>query len=156
MCQYLVDTYGGDQFKFKPSQPQYGTYLNFLHMADATLTFPQTLVLRYEHFEVGSRKQPQVVDDYSKWFLARLKAVDKALSQNKYLCSNDFTAADVSVGYALLLAKHLGLNAKFPPRIAEYYHDISNRPAFLRAMEVQHEAALSQGVPTIPAPDIRP
>lgn len=151
-----MDRYGGDEFKFDVSQPEYGTYLNFLHMADTTLTFPQTLVLRYEHFETGDRKQPQVVADYSKWFLARLKAVDRALAQHEYLCSDKFTAADVSVGYALVVATHLGLNEQFPERVSQYYDTISQRPAFRNALHVQHQAALEQGVPITPAPDIRP
>lgn len=152
----MVDRYGGDKFKFEMSQKEYGSYLNFLHMADATLTFPQTLVLRYEHFEIGDRKQPQVVDDYSKWFLSRLKLVDQALTEHKYVCSDKFTAADVSVGYALLVATHLGLNKKFPERISDYYDNISNRPAFLNCLQLQHQAAISQGISTTPAPDIRP
>ena len=36
--------------------PAYGSYLNWLHMSDATLTFPQTLVLRYTHLEPPERR----------------------------------------------------------------------------------------------------
>jgi hypothetical protein len=31
-------------------EPDFGPYLNYLHFGEATLTFPQTLVLRYRHF----------------------------------------------------------------------------------------------------------
>lgn len=50
----------------------FGEYLNALHYGEATLTFPQTFLLRYGRFESPERRQPQVAQDYSKWFLARL------------------------------------------------------------------------------------
>ncbi len=76
------------------------------------MTFPQTLVLRYAHFEPAERKQPQVADDYAEWFCAGCE-LEPLLSAREYLCAGRFTAADVSVGYALLLAEHLGLAKRF-------------------------------------------
>jgi glutathione S-transferase len=138
------------------TEAAYGAYLNWLHMSDATLTFPQTLVLRYAHFEPAERKQPQVVEDYSRWFLARLRAVDAALQGQEFLCAGRFTAADVSVAYALQLAGHLGLTDRFSETVQAYWVRLQQRPAFQRSMAVQHQAALDQGVPTTPAPDTRP
>jgi len=43
---------GGDgDLLVTAAEREYGTYLNWLFHADATLTFPQTLVLRYRDFE---------------------------------------------------------------------------------------------------------
>jgi len=156
MCQYLAARHSAGALDVGPNESAFGAYLNWLHMSDATLTFPQTLVLRYAHFEPAERKQPQVAEDYSRWFLARLRAVDVALKGREYLCAGRFTAADVAVGYALMLAGHLGLAAQFPPSVVAYWERLQQRPAFQRAMAVQHQAAVAQGVPTTPAPDIRP
>ena len=156
ICQYLAARHGAGAFDVPPNEPTYGAYLNWLHMSDATLTFPQTLVLRYTHFEPPERLQSQVAADYARWFLARLRAVDAALQNADYLCAGRFTAADVAVGYALLLAQHLGLSAQFPPAIAAYWQRLQARPAHQRALQAQHQAALGQGVPTTPSPDIRP
>ena len=156
MCQYLAATHPDAGLDVPPTDPAYGAYLNWLHMSDATLTFPQTLVLRYGRFEPAERQQPQVVVDYSRWFLARLRAVDTALQTHAFLCAGRFTAADVAVGYALMLAEHLGLDAQFTPAVAAYWARLQPRPAFQKAMAIQHQAALDQGVPTIAAPDMRP
>ena len=137
-------------------ESDYGAYLNWLHMSDTTLTFPQSLVLRYAHFEPPERRQPQVVDDYRRWFLARLRAVEAALQHGDFLCAERLTAADIAVGYALLLATHLGLDAQFKPAVAAYWARLQQRPTFQRALSLQHQAALDQGVPTTPAPDVRP
>jgi glutathione S-transferase len=156
ICQYLAARHSPGQLDVALSDPAYGAYLNWLHMGEATLTFPQTLVLRYTHFEPEERKQPQVAEDYSRWFLARLKAMDAALQQQEFLCAGRFTAADVSVHYALMLASHLGLAAKFPDAVSRYHQRLEQRPAFQRALQAQHQAALDQGIPTTPAPDMRP
>ena len=137
-------------------EPDHAAYLNWLHMSDATLTFPQTLLLRYGRFEPAERQQPQVVEDYRRWFLARLRAVEARAAQAEHLCAGRFTAADVAVGYALLLARHLGLEPQFGPATAAYRQRLQQRPAYQRAMAAQHAAALAQGVPTTPAPDALP
>lgn len=156
ICEYLAARHSAGKLSVGIDESAFGAYLNWLHMSDATLTFPQTLVLRYTHFEPPARKQPQVAEDYSRWFLARLRAVDTAVQQREYICADRFTAADIAVAYALMLASHLGLHAQFTPAVAAYGVRLQSRPAFLRAMAVQHQAALDQGVPTIPSPDIRP
>ncbi len=156
MCQYLAARHGDGQFDVAVDDADYGSYLNWLHMSDATLTFPQTLVLRYTHFEPPERRQPQVAADYARWFLARLRAVDAALQQADYLCAGRFTAADVAVAYALQLAQHLGLDGQFPRAVTDYWLRLQARPAFQSALRAQHRAALEQGVDPTPSPDLRP
>jgi glutathione S-transferase len=156
ICEYLVARHSADNLGVGVDDPAYGAYLNWLHMGDATLTFPQTLVLRYTHFEPPERLQPQVAQDYGRWFLARLRAVDAAVQQHDYLCAGRFTAADVAVAYALMLASHLDFGKQFTPAVAAYWARLQQRPAFQQAMAIQHQAALDQGVPTTPSPDIRP
>lgn len=156
ICEYLAARHSPGKLNVAVDDTAYGAYLNWLHMSDATLTFPQTLVLRYTHFEPAERKQPQVAEDYSRWFLARLRALDATVQQQEFVCAGRFTAADIAVAYALMLASHLGLDAQFRPSVAAYWARLQSRPAFQRALSVQHTAALDQSVPTTPAPDIRP
>ena len=148
ICQYLVDRYQRFDFGLQPAHREYGAYLNWLHMSDATLTFPQTLVLRYTHFEPPERRQPQVVEDYRRWFLGRMRAVDTAMQRNDFLCAGRFTTADVAVGYALLLATHLGLDAQFSPAIAAYWQRLQQRPRHqhrLRAAVLEHVGVVVGG-----------
>lgn len=156
ICQYLAASSSGRPLDIAPGEPGFADYLNYLHFGEATLTFPQTLVLRYAHFETSERRLPQVADDYAKWFLARLRSLERVLTQHDYLAANRFTAADISVGYALLLAEHLGLKSRFTPAVMAYWERLRVRDGFQRAMASQEKAALAQGISTVPAPDIRP
>ncbi len=155
MCDYLVRRSGNTALQVQEQEADFGAYLNWLHMSDATLTFPQTLVLRYRHFEPPERRQPQVAEDYARWFLARLRAVEAALSDAPFLCAGRFTAADVAVGYALLLGQHLGLSEHYPPAVQAYWAGLQARPAYQRVLQIQQEAAQAQGVDPTPAPDLR-
>src|SRR5690606_9596119 len=110
------------------------------------------LVLRYSRFEPPARSAPQVVEDYTRWFLARLRAVESTLASQPHICAGRFTAADISVGYALLLASHLDLSERFPPAVREYWNRLQERPAFVRALQREHSEALAQNVSTTPAP----
>ena len=127
-----------------------------MYIHSTPLSFPQTLVLRYGRFEPEHRRQPTVVEDYSRWYLARLKTLEPILLAQPYLCAGRFTAADISVGYALLLAQHLDLTASFTPSVKNYWQRLQGRDGFIRAMKSQESAAIAQGVSTIPAPDTLP
>lgn len=155
ICQYLAARHSAGALDVAAHEADFGRYLNFLHFGEATLTFPQTLVLRYTHLEPPERRQPQVAEDYAKWFHARLRTLAPLLEREPFLCAGRFTAADVSVGYALMLAEHLGLNARFADPIAQYWMRLKQRDGFQRALNAQHDAAIAQGVSPVPSPDMR-
>ena len=134
ICQYLVDRYGPTELALTPRDADYGLYLNWLHRSDATLTFPQTIVLRYTRLEPEDRRLAQAVDDYTKWFFARLRSVEQATADRDYLCAGRFTIADICIGYALYLAETLGLREGFKPNTEAYYKRVTARPAFQRAI----------------------
>lgn len=154
ICQYLAARHSPGGLDVGPEEAEFGSYLNGLHFGEATLTFAQTLLLRYGRFEPADRRQPQVVEDYRRWFLARLRTLEVRLTEREWLSAGRFTAADISIGYALLLASHLQLATEFTPAIAAYWQRLQQRPAYQRAMQAQERAAAEQGVPARPAPDV--
>lgn len=134
ICQYLVDVHGPSPLGLTPKDKDYGAYLNWLHRSDATLTFPQTIVLRYTRLEPEERRLKQAADDYTQWFFARLRSVEQAVTGHDYLCADRFTIADIAVGYALYLATTLGMREGFKPKTEAYLQRLEARPAFQRAI----------------------
>ena len=88
---------------------------------------------------------------HGDWFLARLRTLEPRLERSPFLAAGRFTAADVSVGYALMLAQELGLDARFKPAVAAYWQRLQQRSAYRRALERQEQAAREQGVSATPA-----
>lgn len=144
ILQYLVTRYGPTPLAVGADEAGYGAYLNWLYFGEATLTFPQALVLRYSKLEVDERRSPQVATDYTKWFFGRLRAVETAVSASEMLCAGRFTVADISVGYALLLAERIGLAKDFGPAVAAYWHRLQERDGFRRAVEAETMAGERQ------------
>ncbi len=148
IAEYLAAKYGGGRLAVAQDEPAFGAYLNGLHYGEATLTFPQTLVLRYTRLEPEERRQPQVASDYAKWFLGRLRALQTILETADYVAANRFTAADISVAYALLLAGSLDI--PLPDWVAPYWDRMQARDGYRRAQAAQKAAAEAQGFRTAP------
>ena len=113
ICQYLAARHSPHALDVGVDEADFGAYLNALHFGEATLTFPQTLILRYGRFEPPERRLAQAAEDYTRWFLSRLRTLEPRLATREFLCAGRFTAADVSVGYALMLATDIGLQDRF-------------------------------------------
>ena len=133
MSQYLVDVYGPSELKVKKDESDYGEYLNWLSHSDATLTFPQTVYLRYTFQEPGVADK--AAEGYRRWFVKRLKLLEKTLEDREYLCANRFTIADICVSYALYLASQLGIEEAFTPNIKRWTEMLFERPAFQKIKE---------------------
>jgi glutathione S-transferase len=131
--QYLVTRYGPTPLTVGVDEPDYGLYLDWLHRGEATLTFPLAIILRYSKLEPEERRLQQATDDYTQWFLSRLRHLTRALKDREWLCAGRFTMADLCVGYALLFARVVSLEHKFSPEIAAYWDRLSARPGFVAA-----------------------
>lgn len=136
ICHYLVERYERYDFGLKSDEPQYGNYLNWLYHSDATLTFPQTIFLRYTRLEPDEKKS-EVGTDYQKWFFARLRLLNARVDDHEYLVDDRFTIADITCGYALFLGESLGFAESYKPRTREYLERLKARDGFRRAQAAQ-------------------
>jgi glutathione S-transferase len=130
IAQYLAT---GSALAVTPDEPDYGWYLDFLHHADATLTFPQTVYMRYRLFE-PHRGLETAGDLYADWYVARLAKIAARLEGRDFLAAGRFTAADIAVAYALFLSTRIGLGDRLPPRLAEWLATMVARPGFQAAL----------------------
>jgi glutathione S-transferase len=151
ICYYLGKKHGPTPLVVAEDDPAYGAFLNWMYFSDATLTFPQTLVLRYTQLEPEERRNPQVATDYAKWFHGRLRAVEAATANSETLCAGRFTAADIVIGYALRLANSIGLAKDFGPNVRAYWGRLRERDGYKRALAAEQRAGREQNV----APRVR-
>ena len=87
ISQYLVDKYGPTDLKVNVDEEDYGAYLNWLTHADATLTFPQTVFIRYTLQEPGVADA--AAEGYKRWFVARLKLLEATLNDESIFARID-------------------------------------------------------------------
>src|ERR1700721_144540 len=146
ICHYLGSRHGPTPLMVGADEPDFGAFLNWMYFSDATLTFPQTLVLRYSQLEPEERRNPQVAGDYAKWFFGRLRAVEAATAKAETLCAGRFTAADIVIGYALRLADNIGLARDFGPHVSAYLRPLKARDEYKRAVAAEDLAGVEQKV----------
>ncbi len=143
---YLVERYGKYDFGLKADHPEYGDYLNWLFHSDATLTFPQTVAIRYTILEPKERQLPQAADDYRKWFLARLRRLNAHLQDREYLVDSRFTVADIDIAYALYLGELLGFSKDYEPHVNDYLQRMKARPAFQKVVVIGEDDSNFKGL----------
>lgn len=138
IMEYLMGRYGPTPLQPPPDDPAFPTYQQFLHLGEAGLA-----TLMMVPLVSGFLAPEQERDNWgARWARAcierRLLLVRRQLAGAPYLAGDRFTAADISVTYALDLgAKH----AVFVLSEAEhlYLARTTARDAYKRAFDRSHE-----------------
>jgi glutathione S-transferase len=134
ILQYLLARYGPSSLAVSPEDPAFAPYLQFLHMGEAGLAGPMNTVLVGRNIAPEAERNAHVTNWAHKSFESRLGLVIRRLSEHPYLAGDRFTAADISVSYALLLGLRTG-NYVPGPVEREYLVRTTARPAYARALD---------------------
>lgn len=141
IAQYLATRWGPSPLAVAPDEADYGAFLDFLHHADATLTFPQTVYQRFVLME-KERGLQEAGEAYATWYAKRLIKAEERLESREYLCADRFTVADIAVAYALYLSGLNGLDHLVPEGLKAYRARMTARAGFIAAVEAEGAAAL--------------
>jgi glutathione S-transferase len=126
----------GTTLEVGAGEPDHWDYRNWLHRADATLTFPLAIMLRYTRVEQPERRLAQAVDDYRAFFGGRARSIEAALGDGReWLVAGRFTLADIAVGYAAFLATRVGAASELGAATQAWLARCTARDAFIRARE---------------------
>lgn len=135
IVDYILAKTGDTKLCKKYGDKNYADYIHWFHYANAGLQPAMSVSMFTTHSALPA-------DDATKgWADMRLhstlKHVDDRLKDNKWLAGEDFTAADVMTMYSLTTQRWFGPNVGFQeyPNIVRYLKDVSERPAYKRAME---------------------
>ena len=71
-----------------------------------------------------------------------LDMLEQHLSTHPFMAGERFTMADISVGYAVMLARQIGLEDQLTPGMQAYFDRLSQREGFRRAQAAQGGAGL--------------
>ncbi|MEZ5682217.1 MAG: glutathione S-transferase family protein [Erythrobacter sp.] len=134
IAHYLATKDGYTDLAIAPGEPDYAAYCDFTFHADATITFPQTVFMRFAMFE-KDKGLAEAGHAYAKWFWKRLVKLEQRLENRDYLCADRFTVADICCGYALILAERVGLDEGVPDELKAYRERLKEREGFVRAWQ---------------------
>ena len=137
IMEYLMARYGPTPLAPDPHDPAFPRYQQFLHLGEAGLAasvyfvvVSRNLAPEGERDNWGARKALEV-------FESRRGLVKRHLADWPYLAGDTFTAADISVTYALEFAQRTG-EVTLGEAERAYVARTSGREGYQRAMEACH------------------
>ena len=134
IMEYLMARYGPTPLAPDPHDPSFPAYQQFLHLGEAGLAASIYFVVGARHFAPEAERHNWSAGQALEVFESRLGLVTRQLARSPYLAGEAFTAADISVTYALQLAQRAG--GVTPGEVERaYIARTSGREAYKRAME---------------------
>jgi glutathione S-transferase len=133
ILMYLGERYGPTPLAPKPDAADYCDYLQFLVYGEASMAaFLNPLILT-RFMAPEDQKTNFTATATADMFTRRLALVDQQLGREPYMAGEAFTAADISVIYALDLGEMLGLADRYSERIGGYRGQVKTRAAYQAA-----------------------
>lgn len=133
ILEYINARYGNGRLAPQANEAAFPLYQQFLHLGESGLAAYLNIIVGSKFMAPENEKDNFGARMAERMFFNRLELVSRRLGGAPMMAGNDFTAADISVTYALGMAERLGLAGKFGPEIADYRARMAARPAFRRA-----------------------
>jgi len=134
IMEYLMARHGPTPLGPDPHDPAFPAYQQFLHLGEAGLAASIYFVNGARNFAPDSERDNWSAGQALEVFETRLGLVTRQLARSPYLAGERFTAADISVTYALQLAQR-SVGYALGEAERAYVARTSEREAYNRAME---------------------
>ena len=132
ILEYLIEQYYA--VAPAPGSAARGPFLQWVHFAEATALPPLGDMAQHMIFKPAAERIPAVVADARARAAAVLGVTEQTLTGKAYLLGNDFSGADIMLGYALLLMKWFGMIGDATPNATAYLARLEQRPALRKAL----------------------
>lgn len=134
IVQYILEKYGPGGLTVQAGTVESAMYHQWSWFAEATFARPLGDIAHHTRIKPPAERIPAVVEDAKKRALLCLDAVDKHMKNNDYLVDNRFTAADIMMGYTLVLARSSDVLRDAHPTAESYLERLLERPAMQYAL----------------------
>jgi glutathione S-transferase len=134
IMEHLIAHYGPSDLAPAADDPDHGPYLQFLHLGEAGLSAYLNIVVASRFFAPEGEKDNFGARTAMRMFFSRLDLVTRRLASSSYLAGKRFTAADISVAYALEMGMRLGQGERYDPAVTTYLERLQARDAYQRAL----------------------
>ncbi len=138
IMEYLMARYGPTPLAPAPQDPTFPAYQQFLHLGEAGLATLMMPVVVSRFLAPETERENWGASWCLQSFQKRLKLVSQRLAHSFYLAGAAFTAADISVTYALNLAQR-NCGVILGDAEQAYLARTTDRDAYKRAMARSHE-----------------
>jgi glutathione S-transferase len=136
ILEYLIEKYGMGRLAPAIGTPDRGPYLQWVHFAEATALPPIGDITRHTMLLPEAARIPKVAEDGRVRAINALNVLERALTGKEYLAGNEFSGADIMMGYFLMAARMLGVVGTAHPNVGAYWERLATRSGLQKALSV--------------------
>jgi glutathione S-transferase len=134
VVEYIIAKYGKGRLALASDHPGFAPFLYWYHFANGTLQAQMGRNMILNRLNLAG-DNPLLQAQRTRLDRS-FDLVNARLGEAKYLAGNEFTSADIMMGFSLTTMRYfLPYDIQRCPNIARYLADIAKRPAYRRAME---------------------
>jgi glutathione S-transferase len=134
ILEYILERHAGGRLAPPLGSPLRGPFLQWVHFAESTAFPPVGIIVWHTLYKQNAAEVPSVIEDARLRAAAGFDVVERALDGRAFLLGDEFSGADVMMGFTLEAAKMLGLLGDAYPGIQGYLTRLESRAAFQRAV----------------------
>ncbi|HKU44318.1 MAG TPA: glutathione S-transferase family protein [Polyangiales bacterium] len=128
--QYLLEKYGQGRLEPQPGTPERAEYLQWFHFGEASLAAYVSHIVRQRFNDEGLEPSADILAYARARLTAAAGVVDAALHDRPYICGDSFSAADIMVGYGLVMSRIIRELPGELNHVAAYLKRLKERPAY--------------------------
>jgi len=129
ICEYVSRTYGEGRLVVEPGQAGYWEYLELAQFGEGTLQPALAWARRFGPYS------KEIADHARDAWVTRLGFLEQRLNDGReFITAGRLTVADITIGFTLSLASHIGkMGDLLPSTVADYRDRLRARPAYRKA-----------------------
>ena len=147
ITEYLCERFSPDRLGRSVGSPDRMAWLVWVHFAETISQHAAALTQQHVVLYKDEMRSPIVMQIEAARIAKCYDALEARLStpvENRdYLLTSGFSAADISVGQAVYMARHF-TKLEAHPELAKWYDRITARPAFQASLPVDNERLYGQ------------
>jgi glutathione S-transferase len=134
VVEYIIAKYGDGRLTLRADDPDFAQFVYWFHFANGTLQAAMGRLMILNRLKLAE-DNPVLLATQARVDRA-FDLVDARTRQVEYLAGNQFTSADIMIGFSLTTMRYFQpYDLARCPNIAQYLARISGRPGYRRAMD---------------------
>jgi glutathione S-transferase len=133
IVEYILESYGDGRLAPAPGTPERAAFLQWLHFAESTAFPPLGIVAWLTRYRGEGDQFADLLADARGRAANGFAFLERALGDDAYLLGQEFSAADIMLGFTLVAGRILGVLDDRFPKLAAYTARLEARPALERA-----------------------
>ncbi len=134
IVEYILERHGNGRLAPSPGSRERAKFLQWLHFAESTAFPPLGIVVWLTRYRSDAEQHTAIVEDARARAATGFEFLEREIGQGPYLLGDQFSAADIMMGFTLVAARVLGVLDDRFPALSAYLARLEARPPFQKAL----------------------